>query len=745
MKSIKLIKSILLVSSSLVLAASSTLITFSIPIREKINDYSHNAIFDQLKAEIASQSYAISADEYYSLDGRIFTSENQLNEEILTNGDLKTYVTISKPEDIFLDSSRGILNPKKIETLNLSKFKRVYRTLYNEAVIDKELALESFANDSNLLKQYSYDDINWYDSVEEAKLAKGLNPSVQSSIYYVFDNKYYNAFNSEDIDILISKMQEGYYGLYDHDLSGQEHQIRKIYGTREEFYKKNREQLYEDFHNSYYKKFISYDKSHSLMFHLASSAIQTIVNDVDYGMSDTVKIALNQKAEIKNISNLFVDFLSPEKWHFSSMIINELFWFQYSRLLEIKDEEGNTLQTLDIKLRLPIQPAFLKDPTKGKPESFFLSKLHTIIEPLNDSKENGTVTFYKDSKRLKKLDVAKYEKGITDLTYKDYDGTLKNDQIRYFYDAWYENYFKDTLDNFGEANNYRVNWKDYSLGNFLENLNRDEEFELGHIYKDMFYQANGFKGHDLSLIDSLSEWKEMKKKIISEGDKSADLYKINLDGSSEGGLVVNQEELDKFLWLQGNVDARVMYAVSNERHVSDRKARLLKNTPQEARAIQSLITDDRLRTRFHVRNKIGTSFDSYGDRKEAINDLKKQIKLNSRYVSEEELNRIKDNDYIDWNKLKEKEQHTIYSIKNPNATNKDNAVIWFNSKQSALNALKSNLKIDKDIKVLTDEYKIFNYCDNNGTILPVVYSDSELEKITQKIYKAKYGEKHEKI
>jgi hypothetical protein len=47
----------------------------------------------------------------------------------------------------------------------------------------------------------------------------------------------------------------------------------------------------------------------------------------------------------------------------------------------------------------------------------------------------GTLTFYKDLQRSKKLEVAKFEKGIDELNYKDYDGSLKNDQIHYFYDS----------------------------------------------------------------------------------------------------------------------------------------------------------------------------------------------------------------------------------------------------------------------------------------------------------------------
>jgi hypothetical protein len=90
-----------------------------------------------------------------------------------------------------------------------------------------------------------------------------------------------------------------------------------------------------------------------------------------------------------------------------------------------------------------------------------------------------------------------------------------------------------------------------------------------------------------------------------------------------------------------------MYSVSNERHVSDRNARLLANTPQEARSIQALMADESLKTRFYIRNKIGTDFYSYGDKSQAIKELKRKIRLNSRYVGSEELNNISDNGYIE--------------------------------------------------------------------------------------------------
>jgi hypothetical protein len=140
--------------------ASSSVITLSIPYNVSSDRFKPKDLYNELKSQIASESYVASSDKYFSLDGKIFTSENDLNEELFNNGDLDTYVTISKPEDIYLDVAHGILNPNKIEKLDLKNFKRIYRTLYNQAVFDEQTALDSFANESNLFKQYSYDGVS---------------------------------------------------------------------------------------------------------------------------------------------------------------------------------------------------------------------------------------------------------------------------------------------------------------------------------------------------------------------------------------------------------------------------------------------------------------------------------------------------------------------------------------------------------------------------------------------------------
>jgi len=136
--------------------------------------------------------------------------------------------------------------------------------------------------------------------------------SVQSSIYYVFDNKYYNAFNTEDINILLSKMKEGYYGVYDKKIDGTPGQIRQIFGDREEFHRKNKRELFNDFQNSYYRELIDYDKSHHLIFKL-NDRVTAKVNGIAYKSGDTVDIDLGPDATINNVPDFYQDLVNPRK------------------------------------------------------------------------------------------------------------------------------------------------------------------------------------------------------------------------------------------------------------------------------------------------------------------------------------------------------------------------------------------------------------------------------------------------
>jgi len=160
----KLFKTALFIVASLTLGTSSSAIVISIPFTSIKNEnqhlLNHDNLLVNLKNEISSQSYAINSGKYYRLNGKTFSSENDLNQEIFTNGDLKTFVTMSKPEDILLDAAHGILNPEKIEDLDLKNYQQVYRTLYDQVVFDENQALESFANEKNLIQQYSYDGVN---------------------------------------------------------------------------------------------------------------------------------------------------------------------------------------------------------------------------------------------------------------------------------------------------------------------------------------------------------------------------------------------------------------------------------------------------------------------------------------------------------------------------------------------------------------------------------------------------------
>jgi len=150
---------------SFTLMSSSLAIISALPFETKAQTFKKNftdesIFYNNLKNEIVNNSYDIKGEQYYKLDDETFYSERDLEQGIFANGDLKSFSIMSKPEDIYLDVAHGILDPKKIEYLNLDDYIPVYRTLYNQAVFKEDDALNSFANETNLHKEYSYDKVH---------------------------------------------------------------------------------------------------------------------------------------------------------------------------------------------------------------------------------------------------------------------------------------------------------------------------------------------------------------------------------------------------------------------------------------------------------------------------------------------------------------------------------------------------------------------------------------------------------
>jgi len=132
--------------------------------------------------------------------------------------------------------------------------------------------------------------------LQNAKESTRHKLGIKSSIYYVYDNRYYNAFNDDDINALISTMKSSYYGIYDKKLDGTSSDtVRTFSGDRELFYALNKRELLKDFKNNYYRKIIDFDKSHRIILKLRNDVSMTInghkyYNLVDYNLGSDVTI-----------------------------------------------------------------------------------------------------------------------------------------------------------------------------------------------------------------------------------------------------------------------------------------------------------------------------------------------------------------------------------------------------------------------------------------------------------------------
>jgi len=139
--------------------------------------------------------------------------------------------------------------------------------------------------------------------LQNAKNSTKRKLGVRNSIYYVYENKYYNAFNAEDINALISKMKTGYYGIYDRKLDGSPSDIQKITGDRKTFQNLNKRYLINDFKNGFYKKLIDFDKSHRLILQL-SNDVKATINNQNYGFGELLDYDLGQDVTINDVPDL---------------------------------------------------------------------------------------------------------------------------------------------------------------------------------------------------------------------------------------------------------------------------------------------------------------------------------------------------------------------------------------------------------------------------------------------------------
>lgn len=203
-----------------------------------------------------------------------------------------------------------------------------------------------------------------------------------------------------------------------------------------------------------------------------------------------------------------------------------------------------------------------------------------------------------------------------------------------FYKEWYNKYYNEILTDFGSNNNKSVNYDDIKNGNHIENFNFDGNTGSGFIYKDKAYDVNERKGYSESLIQTYRNWLVKKEKILSEEliiKEGVKYYKLRED------FLATKEQLDKFLYLQGTFNSKIMYSYSEEADASDPDGKYLAQTLQESKEKQLINNNKTLYKQYNAYDVFGNKVVSSDIEKDAVFQLQNHIQLTSKYVHKMEI------------------------------------------------------------------------------------------------------------
>ncbi|WP_425379626.1 hypothetical protein [Spiroplasma endosymbiont of Stenodema calcarata] len=261
---------------------------------------------------------------YSEYDGHTFYSEEALNEHLLKNNKVTSVVTSSNPNKIIKNYEYMTLDDKKIYDADLNNFPQLYRDAFGNVAYTQEKALQTYTNEGLVKPQYSYDGFYWFDTPEEAKINEKYKMQINKSLYYIYNNEYYNAFNTQDINALISLMDEGYYANLNQSLLGKTllNPIVQV-GDSKLIYVLLKKDFRKDFNGDYYKTITKTETKYRLAISPTGSNRLTVeyydyktgrrLNNKDYYAGDSTTIEL--KGNNFSGGNALIRFFKNNAWN----------------------------------------------------------------------------------------------------------------------------------------------------------------------------------------------------------------------------------------------------------------------------------------------------------------------------------------------------------------------------------------------------------------------------------------------
>jgi len=727
MKTTKIIRIFSFVALSVVLAISSSVgVFFLTQQKDNSNLLGANGDiknFELYKQKIVNDSYVAGVETFYEYDKKVFINEHDLNEYLFNKGGIQSYVTSVNPDKAKIDFNESKLDPDKVFDTNINNYRQVYRDIYGNTRLTLDEALNTYVNDANIVTRYSYDGFQWYLTEYDAKNAGRRQTKVQKSLYYLVNGRYYNAFNTRDIQDLINNMVEGYYIDFDKTLSGNSIEINPgaIFGDKENVSELLKKHFKEDFYKNYWQNLVTLEKYPRLHIALFNNSV---IDFADlWGTSNRWNnVYLTFAKNYSSYTEMRDDFLDESKWYRTDKK-------GYARLFDL---------IIDGKIKKDVEVHFTNQISTYKRGVGFILSYRPFnfsdikvsnTNPQGDKRSSGVLTLFKDEEKTIQLGEQIKRTYLNDV----YDDDLTNDEMATLYAHWFDGYLNNVVTSFGNNDNREVLWTDIANRNYI--ANNSKKFKAGKIYKDKAYKVNFEKGYSNSLIQSQKNWELIKEKIKFESRKKGDYVDSDKPYEMLENFYVRESDLDNFLYLEGQVESRVMYSITDEEHPSDPSGRFLAQTEQQAKELKLLFNSDYLKTRHYIEVN-GKQYDLDKNNLElSKKNIKSKLNIESKFIHKKEHDKIKSGIRQSWDQLLSSGTYTVYSIPNPYNLGER---MFYSTKAAALNALKSNLNTKSSIQSIENKYFIYNLY-KNGNILPIRYTEKELDMLVKELYDEDYA------
>ncbi len=687
----------LLYKASLGLVLSSSTI---LPLLTSENNISNirfrnlsNQQIEELYKDIEENRLYIGDTEYSYFDGKKFNSPQELDEYILKNNFVQMQLTSSNPSKIIKNYEHMTLDDKKIYDININNFSHVYRDAFGNIALSKENALNTYANLGNVKAKYSYDQIEWFDTPDEAKNNERYNLKINKSLYYIYANEYYNAFNQNDVEALISKFTSGYYVNKKTGLNQQAIKPINFFGTQEESFAKLKRELESEFYEGYYKKLLDTNSKYRIKFMPKKDyriTVQCQGASDDYGFGDYVNLEMLDNKTFNSWSSFLGDFRA--NWQSRNEgkrpYLTKTFNFKYN---EKACSNGN------INLM----------------HSSYKNKKVTLDDFSYYDETRTSFTGYttKDKKSGDEIWFSP-EMGNAYTT-----SDMTQDNLANFYSKWFSNYFNG-LQNF-ENPNKELTFKDLKNNNL--NLNKE-----GSIAKDKLYDVNGNQGFKYSLIQSYNDFLPIKERILKEPYiiDNKTMYKMRED------FYVTKEQLDNFLPLQGTFSSVLKYSYGTDKDLSSRDGKLLANTLEEAKEKEIINSKRTLQKKYIVYDAFGKVESSGESEEAALRKLHNNISLTAKYVHRDEIKTWDPNFKLSYDNIISDGRYAVYRIRDVNDSSN---FIYYQSQDLALDAVKKAAKQNSNINVQVYKTYLYNYQTSLGLTIPLLIYDNDIMSTINKI------------